>query len=48
MVVGIGDASFKTEDKAVGGVFLFIANSNMTRAAPINWKLKQINRVCHC
>ena len=47
IVVGIGDTSFKTEEKSVG-VFLFIANSNMTRATPINWKLKQINRVCHC
>ena len=35
IVVGIGDASFKAEDKAVGGVLLFLANSSMTRAAPI-------------
>ena len=47
IVVGIGDASFKTEEKAVGGVFLFLADSEMTRAAPIYWKAKQIDRVCH-
>ena len=26
MIVGFGDASFKTEEKAVGGVFLFLTN----------------------
>ena len=35
MVVGIGDASFKSDDKAIGGVLLFLANKEMTRAAPI-------------
>ena len=47
IVVGIGDASFKSEEKAVGGVMLFLANKEMTRAAPIFWKAKQISRVCH-
>jgi len=42
-IVGIGDASFKSDDKAVGGVFLFLANSEMTRASPIYWKSKQID-----
>ena len=46
-VVGIGDASFKTGDKAVGGFMLFLTNSLMTRASPIYWKAKQIDRVCH-
>ena len=35
LVVAIGDASFKVDDKAVGGVLLFLANSSMTRASPI-------------
>ena len=26
MIVGIGDASFKSDDKAVGGVLLFLTN----------------------
>ena len=47
MVVGIGDASLKTGDKVVGGVMLFLTNSLMTRASPIYWKVKQIDRVCH-
>ena len=30
IMVGIGDASFKTEEKVVGGVFLFLPNEEMT------------------
>ena len=47
VVVGIGDASFKVDDKAIGGVSLFLANRDLTRASPIYWKSKQIDRVCH-
>ena len=35
IIVGIGDASFKWDDKAVGGVLLFLSNTSMTRAPPI-------------
>ena len=47
MIVSIGDASFKTDDKAVGGVFLFLTNSAMSRASSMYWKAKQIEHVCH-
>ena len=47
MIVGIGDASFKSDDKAMGGVLLFLINENMTRAAQIYWKSKTITRVCY-
>ena len=47
MIVGIGNTSFKSEDKVICGFFLFIVNSEITRAAPIFWKLKQKERVCH-
>ena len=47
VVVGIGDASYKQDDKAIGGIFLFLSNLSMTSASPIFWKTKQINRVCH-
>ena len=47
MIVGIGDASFKSDDKAVGGVLLFLTNTSMTKAAPIYWKSKTISRVCY-
>lgn len=35
ILVGVSDASFKTYDKAVGGVFLFLASSTMSRSVPI-------------
>ena len=38
IILGIGDASFKSDDKAVGGVLLFLSNSSMNRAVPIYWK----------
>ena len=47
IVVGIGYASFKSGDKVVGGVLLFLSNSNMTQAAPIYCKSKTISRVCY-
>ncbi len=47
MIVGIGDASFKSDETAVSGVLLFLTNTSMTRAAPIYWKSKTISRVCY-
>ena len=47
VVIGLGDASYKQDDKAIGGVILLLANSSFTRASPIYWKSKQIERVCH-
>ena len=47
IIIGIGDASFKSKDKGVGGVFLFLANKEMMKASPIYWKSKTISRVCH-
>ena len=47
IIVGIGDTYFKSEEKAVRGVLLFLANSTMTKALPIYWKVKTIARVYH-
>ena len=47
MVVGIGDASFKSDYKVIGGVLLFPANEEMTKATLIYWKSKTIARVCY-
>ena len=47
MIIGIGDASFMSDDKAIGGVLLFLADENITRAIPIYWKSKTISRVCY-
>ena len=46
-VVGIVDASYKTDDKSVGGMIIVLANEDMTKASPLMWKVKQIDRVCH-
>ena len=47
IILGIGDAFYKQDQKAVGSVFLFLLNSSMTCASPIFWKMKQISRVCN-
>ena len=47
VIIGVGDASYKQDEKAVGGIFLFLVNPSLSRAAPIFWKVKQITRVCH-
>ena len=47
LIVGIGDTSFKTDKKAVGGVLLFLAISAMIKDLPIYWKAKTISRVYH-
>ena len=47
IIIGIRDASYKQDDKVIGGVILLLANSSLTHASPIYWKSKQIERVCH-
>ena len=46
-LVGVVDASYKTDEKSVGGIILMITNKNLMKASPIMWKSKQIERVCH-
>ena len=46
-LVGIVDASYKSDEKSVGGIIIMMVNEDMTRASPIFWKSKQIERVCH-
>ena len=46
-VAGIVDASYKTDDKSIGGMIIVLANEDMTKASPLMWKAKQIDRVCH-
>ena len=41
-MIGIVDVSYKTE-----GNDGMIANEELTRASPVMWKAKQIERVCH-
>ena len=35
VIIGLGDASYKQDDKAVWGVILLLANSSFTKASPI-------------
>merc|ERR1712002_1265992 len=46
-IVGIVDASFKNEDKSIGGMMIVLMNEEMTKASPLMWKAKQIERICH-
>merc|ERR1712112_234725 len=46
-IIGIVDASYKTDDKAIGGMMMMIANKELKKASPVMWKAKQIERVCH-
>ena len=46
-VVGIVDASYKPDEKSIGGMMIVLTNENMTKASPLMWKAKQIDRVCH-
>ena len=46
-VVGIVDASYKSDEKSIGGMMIVLTNENMTKASPLMWKAKQIDRVCH-
>ena len=46
-LLGIIDASYKNDEKSVGGMLLMIADEKMTKASPVMWKSKQIDRVCH-
>ena len=45
-LIGIGDTSYKMSEKAVGGTVLLLDNKDLTKANPIQWKSKQIERVC--
>ena len=47
VIIGLGDASYEQDDKAIGAVILLLANSSFTKASPIFSKSKQIGRVCH-
>ena len=46
-LIGIVDASYKSDEKSVGRMILMLANEQMTKASPVMWKSKQIERVCH-
>ena len=46
-LVRLVDASYKNDEKSVGGMMLFIADENITKASLVIWKSNQIESVCH-
>ena len=44
-IVGIGDASYKTDSKTNGGVSLFFTDKAMTQATPLYGQYKQMEMV---
>ena len=47
VVFGLGDASYKSDDKAIGGEIVLLGSKNSNIAVPIFWKSKVIRQVCH-
>ena len=46
-MIGVVDASYKSDEKSIGGMLIMIADDKMTVASLIMWKSKQIEHVCH-
>ena len=46
-IIGVVDASYKSDEKSIGGMLIMLVDERMTVASPIMWKSKQIERVCH-
>ena len=46
-IVGIGDASYKWDDKSVGGNVILLSNKKTDDKLPLYWKSKQIVRTVH-
>ena len=46
-ILGIGDASYKCDDKSVGGNFVLLGNLQNGKCSPMFWKSKQISRTAH-
>merc|ERR1712115_658549 len=46
-IIGIVDASYKSDNPSIAGMIIALTNQDMTKASPLMWKAKQIVRVCH-
>ena len=46
-VIGIGDASYKSDENSIGGDLIFIKEAHGDRASLVYWKTKQIAKVTH-
>ena len=47
LLVGIVDSSYKMDEKLVEGMLIVLLNEDLSKASPVFWKAKQIERVCH-
>ena len=43
----MGDASYKNDEKSVGGIFVMLGNKFTKYVLPLYWKSKTIPQVCH-
>ena len=46
-IFGISDASYKSDDKAIGGELILLGNKFSKKASPLYWKSKSIRQACH-
>ena len=46
-ITGIGDASYRSDSKSIGGSLILLGNKKNEKAVPIYWKSKSISKVCH-
>ena len=47
VIYGFGDASYKLDDKSIGGIFILMGSKNNNNVNPIFWKSKTIPQICH-
>ena len=47
IIHGLGDASYKCDEKSIGGNLVLLGNMNNNDAVPLLWKTKTITQVCH-
>ena len=47
VVFGMGDASYRIDDKSIGGNLILLGSRCTNDAVPIFWKSKTIRKVCH-
>ena len=45
-ILGVGDASYNTDDNSVGGEIIMLGNKRTMTVSPIYWKSGVIRRVC--
>ena len=47
VIHGLGDASYKYDNRSIGGVLVLLGNKNTKDVVPLYWKSKVIPQVCH-